>query len=138
MWPRSCVIVAGRASCSQQLVHVRSESLTGGYGDPNAELFTRWFQAGAYQPFFRGHAHHASARREPWTFEDSAPGTAATLRAIAMERYQLLAYWFVPAQPAVANNEFCCACTAAACLRLPTAPADCARRLRLPTAPNCG
>ena len=62
----------------------------GGYGDPDAELFTRWFQAGAYQPFFRGHAHHDSARREPWTWDEQ---TTQTLRSIAMQRYQLLAYW---------------------------------------------
>jgi len=63
----------------------------GGYGDPDAELFTRWFEAGAYTPFFRGHAHHDSARREPWTFGDE---TTQTLREVAKERYQLLAYWY--------------------------------------------
>jgi len=63
----------------------------GKYPDPDAELFTRWFQAGAYQPFFRGHAHWESARREPWTFNDQ---TTAILRKIAMERYQLLSYWY--------------------------------------------
>ena len=61
------------------------------YPDPDAELFTRWFQAGSYQPFFRGHAHHDTARREPWTFDDA---TTARLRAIALKRYQLLAYWY--------------------------------------------
>jgi len=63
----------------------------GGYGDPDAELFTRWFQAGAYQPFFRGHAHHDSKRREPWTFDEA---TTLRLREIAKQRYQLLAYWY--------------------------------------------
>ena len=63
----------------------------GGYPDPDAELFTRWFQAGAYQPFFRGHAHHDSARREPWTFDDA---TTQRLRAIGAQRYQLLSYWY--------------------------------------------
>ncbi|KAL1504554.1 hypothetical protein AB1Y20_010954 [Prymnesium parvum] len=63
----------------------------GGYGDPDAELFTRWFQAGAYQPFFRGHAHHDSKRREPWTFDDL---TTVRLREVAKQRYQLLAYWY--------------------------------------------
>jgi len=63
----------------------------GGYGDPDSELFTRWFQAGSYQPFFRGHAHHDSARREPWTWDDA---TTQRLRVIAMKRYQLLAYWY--------------------------------------------
>ncbi len=57
----------------------------------DAELFTRWFQAGAYQPFFRGHAHHDSARREPWTWDDA---TTQRLRLIAMRRYQLLSYWY--------------------------------------------
>jgi len=63
----------------------------GGYGDPDAELFTRWFQAGSYQPFFRGHAHHDSVRREPWTWDDA---TTQRLRVIAMRRYQLLSYWY--------------------------------------------
>eukprot|EP00965_Chrysotila_dentata_P167904 5544446-Pleurochrysis_carterae.AAC.1 len=63
----------------------------GGYGDPDHELFTRWYETGAYTPFFRGHAHHDSARREPWTFGDE---TTARLREIAKERYQLLAYWY--------------------------------------------
>lgn len=63
----------------------------GGYGDPDAELFTRWFEAGAYTPFFRGHAHHDSARREPWTFGEEA---AARLREVAKERYQLISYWY--------------------------------------------
>ena len=38
----------------------------GFFGDPSAELFTRWFQAAAFTPFFRGHAHHDTKRREPW------------------------------------------------------------------------
>ena len=62
-----------------------------GWDDPDAELFTRWFAAGAYQPFFRGHAHEKSGRREPWTFDDE---TTVRLRAFAMQRYQLLAYWY--------------------------------------------
>ena len=49
----------------------------GGYGDPDAELFTRWFAVGAYTPFFRGHAHHDSARREPWTFGEEAAAQPA-------------------------------------------------------------
>ena len=42
----------------------------GFFGNPDAELMTRWMQAGAYQPFFRGHAHHDAKRREPWMFGD--------------------------------------------------------------------
>ena len=29
---------------------------------------TRWFQASAFHPFFRGHAHHDAKRREPYVY----------------------------------------------------------------------
>jgi alpha 1,3-glucosidase len=51
----------------------------------------RWYQAGSFTPFFRGHAHHDSKRREPWVYGD--PHTA-TLRAVAITRYSLLPYWY--------------------------------------------
>lgn len=63
----------------------------GFFGNPDAELMTRWMQAGAYQPFFRGHAHHDSKRREPWMFGDE---TMHRLRHAAMERYALLPFWY--------------------------------------------
>ena len=63
----------------------------GFFGNPDAELFTRWMQAGAYQPFFRGHAHHDSKRREPWMFDED---TLKRLRHAAMARYALLPYWY--------------------------------------------
>lgn len=41
----------------------------GGFdGNPDAELFTRWFQAASLLPFFRGHASRSAARREPWLY----------------------------------------------------------------------
>ncbi|GKZ00409.1 hypothetical protein MPSEU_000993900 [Mayamaea pseudoterrestris] len=63
----------------------------GFFGDADAELMTRWMQAGAYQPFFRGHAHHDSKRREPWMFGDE---TMHRLRRATMERYALLPFWY--------------------------------------------
>ena len=63
----------------------------GFFGNPDAELMTRWMQAGAYQPFFRGHAHHDSKRREPWMFGDE---TMVRLRRAAMARYALLPQWY--------------------------------------------
>jgi len=63
----------------------------GFFGNPDAELFTRWYQAAAYQPFFRGHAHHDSKRREPWMFDEE---TLVRLRSAAMTRYALLPYLY--------------------------------------------
>lgn len=63
----------------------------GFFGEPDAELFTRWFQAGAFTPFFRGHAHHDTRRREPWLFGE--PYTSI-LRSTAMLRYSLLPLWY--------------------------------------------
>ncbi|KAK3104246.1 glucosidase II, partial [Teratosphaeriaceae sp. CCFEE 6253] len=37
----------------------------GFFGNPSKELLTRWYQAGAFYPFFRGHAHIDTRRREP-------------------------------------------------------------------------
>ncbi|KAJ8602205.1 hypothetical protein CTAYLR_003618 [Chrysophaeum taylorii] len=63
----------------------------GFFGDPDPELMTRWIQAAAYTPFFRGHAHHDAKRREPWSFGD--PWTQRVRAAIA-DRYALLPYWY--------------------------------------------
>lgn len=40
----------------------------GFFGAPTPELLARWYQAAALTPFFRGHAHLDSPRREPWLF----------------------------------------------------------------------
>lgn len=40
----------------------------GFFGNPEIELLVRWYQVGAYYPFFRAHAHHDTKRREPWLF----------------------------------------------------------------------
>ncbi|OWZ10062.1 Neutral alpha-glucosidase [Phytophthora megakarya] len=61
----------------------------GFFGNPSTELLIRWNQAAAYQPFFRGHAHHDSARREPWVFGEP---TTSRVRAAIRERYSLLPY----------------------------------------------
>ena len=38
----------------------------GFFGNPPKDLLVRWYQAGIWYPFFRGHAHIDSRRREPW------------------------------------------------------------------------
>ena len=61
----------------------------GFFGNPGAELMTRWYQLGAFYPFFRGHAHLESKRREPWLFGEETTGH---IREAIRRRYRLLPY----------------------------------------------
>jgi len=63
----------------------------GFFGNPDTELLVRWYQAGAYQPFFRAHAHIQTKRREPWLFGED---TLRLTRAAVLERYALLPLWY--------------------------------------------
>ncbi|CAO3661753.1 unnamed protein product [Umbelopsis ramanniana] len=63
----------------------------GFFNNPSTELLVRWYQAGAFQPFFRAHAHIDTKRREPWLFGD--PYTSM-IRSVVRERYALLPYWY--------------------------------------------
>lgn len=75
--------VAGIAFCGADV---------GGFvQDPEPELLVRWYQAGALQPFFRGHSSKETKRREPWLFGEDV--TSAIQSAIH-QRYQLLPYWY--------------------------------------------
>jgi alpha 1,3-glucosidase len=64
----------------------------GFFYNPSAELLTRWYQAGIYSPFFRGHAHLDTKRREPWIFGE--PYTSIIRDAI-VTRYRMLPYWYL-------------------------------------------
>jgi alpha-glucosidase len=59
----------------------------GFYGDPDAELFVRWFELGAFLPFFRGHSEKSSCRKEPWAFGEEA---LAHVRRALERRMRLL------------------------------------------------
>eukprot|EP01116_Phalansterium_solitarium_P023891 TRINITY_DN8582_c0_g1_i1.p1 TRINITY_DN8582_c0_g1~~TRINITY_DN8582_c0_g1_i1.p1 ORF type:complete len:926 (-),score=425.77 TRINITY_DN8582_c0_g1_i1:222-2999(-) len=63
----------------------------GFFNNPDAELLTRWYQAGAFHPFFRGHGHLETKRKEPFLFEE--PYKSAMRDAIAL-RYSFLPYWY--------------------------------------------
>uniref|UniRef100_A0A182N0N9 Glucosidase II subunit alpha n=1 Tax=Anopheles dirus TaxID=7168 RepID=A0A182N0N9_9DIPT len=63
----------------------------GFFGNPDAELFARWYQAGAFQPFFRSHAHIDTKRREPWLFPEE---TKLVIRDAIRKRYRLLPFWY--------------------------------------------
>ena len=40
------------------------------FNPESEELVVRWYQASIFHPFFRGHAHLDTKRREPWLFSD--------------------------------------------------------------------
>jgi len=61
----------------------------GFFGNPSEELLIRWYQAGAYQPFFRAHAHLDTNRREPYLFSSE---TTSLIRQSIRSRYSLLPY----------------------------------------------
>ncbi|KAK9673187.1 hypothetical protein RND81_12G151800 [Saponaria officinalis] len=63
----------------------------GFFGNPEPELLVRWYQLGAYYPFFRGHAHHDTKRREPWLFGER---NTELMREAIHNRYMLLPYFY--------------------------------------------
>jgi alpha 1,3-glucosidase len=63
----------------------------GFFGNPSPQLQTRWYQAGIFYPFFRGHAHIDSRRREPYLLGE--PYTSIMTQALRL-RYQLLPAWY--------------------------------------------
>ncbi|KAI3866706.1 hypothetical protein MKX03_006554 [Papaver bracteatum] len=63
----------------------------GFFGNPDTELLVRWYQLGAYYPFFRGHAHHDTKRREPWLFGEK---NTELMRDAIHTRYMFLPYFY--------------------------------------------
>lgn len=64
----------------------------GGFlGQPGDELFLRWFQLGAFTPFFRTHSAVDSPPREPWRFPEQ---TLNIIRELLAFRYRLLPYLY--------------------------------------------
>jgi len=61
----------------------------GFFGNPDAQLLVRWYQAGTFTPFFRGHAHLDTRRREPWLFGEE---NTRIIRAALRKRYLILPY----------------------------------------------
>jgi len=90
-WPHLKVAAPMLLSLNTAALSFVGADVGGFFGNPDAELMTRWMQAGAYQPFFRGHAHHDSKRREPWIFGEV---WMSRMRHAAMARYALLPYWY--------------------------------------------
>lgn len=63
----------------------------GFFGTPSEELLQRWYQAGAWLPFFRGHSVKDVPRREPYLFSEKV---RERIRNAIGRRYQHLPYWY--------------------------------------------
>lgn len=64
----------------------------GGFFDhPPNDLFTRWYQAASFQPFFRSHAAMGTPRREPYLLPNSS---MAIVRDAIKKRYSYLPMWY--------------------------------------------
>ncbi|KAG0145571.1 hypothetical protein CROQUDRAFT_93686 [Cronartium quercuum f. sp. fusiforme G11] len=63
----------------------------GFFGNPSMEMLVRWYQTGAFFPFFRAHAHIDTKRREPYLFEE--PLRTYMVDMIKL-RYTLLPAWY--------------------------------------------
>ena len=70
----------------------------GGYaGTPTAELLTKWFEIGAFQPIDRDHAEKGKGDQEPWI---GGPDHEAIRRSFVEARYELLPYLYTLAEEA--------------------------------------
>ncbi|XP_037725211.1 neutral alpha-glucosidase AB [Drosophila subpulchrella] len=63
----------------------------GFFGNPDSELLERWYQTGAFLPFFRAHAHIDTKRREPWLFPER---TRQVIQNAVLKRYSYLPLWY--------------------------------------------
>lgn len=50
-------------------------------------MMTRWYQIGTFSPFFRGHGHIDTKRREPYLFEQPYQGI---MRDAIRMRYSIM------------------------------------------------
>lgn len=73
----------------------------GFFGNPSKELLTRWYQAGVFYPFMRGHAHIDTRRREPYLAGE--PYTQIITQALRL-RYSLLPAWYTAFHEASVNG----------------------------------
>jgi alpha 1,3-glucosidase len=61
----------------------------GGFAEQgNINLYRRWYQSGVFYPFFRGHSHESTLRREIWLFSEKD--------FLSMKKSILLRYSIIP------------------------------------------
>ncbi|RMX38788.1 hypothetical protein pdam_00017684 [Pocillopora damicornis] len=81
----------------------------GFFKNPDPELLLRWYQAAAFLPFFRAHAHLDTKRREPWLYDEQYKNL---IRDAIRVRYSLLPYWYTLFYHASETGTPIDACTA--------------------------
>lgn len=54
-------------------------------------MLVRWYQLGAFNPFFRAHAHIDTKRREPYL---SAEPYKSIIKSVLRLRYTMLPIWY--------------------------------------------
>ncbi|EJD08186.1 alpha-glucosidase [Fomitiporia mediterranea MF3/22] len=63
----------------------------GFFGNPEPEMLVRWYQLGAFFPFFRAHAHIDTKRREPYLLDEPYK---SIIRDTLRLRYKMLPVWY--------------------------------------------
>ena len=71
------------------------DDIGGFIGSPPADLLTRWYQVGAWQPLFRSHAATDTRGHEAWV---DGPAHEAKRRAAIERRYRLMPYLYTVAE----------------------------------------
>ncbi|BCT93094.1 alpha-glucosidase [Lysobacter helvus] len=71
------------------------DDIGGFIGSPPADLLTRWYQLGAWNPVFRSHAATDTRGHEPWV---DGPAQEALRRAAIEQRYRLMTYLYTAAE----------------------------------------
>ena len=62
----------------------------GGFAEEGyINLYKRWYQSGVFYPFFRGHSHESTLRREIWLFSEE---DFLNLRKSILIRYSIIPY----------------------------------------------
>ena len=62
----------------------------GGFAEEgNINLYKRWYQSGVFYPFFRGHSHESTLRREIWLFSEE---DFLNLKKSIITRYTIIPY----------------------------------------------
>jgi len=77
------------------------DDIGGFIGSPPADLLTRWYQLGAWNPVFRSHAATDTRGHEPWV---DGPEQEALRRAAIEQRYRLMPYLYTLAEENARNG----------------------------------